>query len=164
MLLKLLTTQNQGGLDRVLLLLPCCCAAAPNGVQVEVIANMCDVLWRSLLGGLQSVLKAAKQEQLVLALLKGYQSYIFSCNTLNKMGARDGFLMDLCKVAGGVDADAQQESVSEGGAPVSGTYPREKGGLGSALRGPTAALLLRFTTTCLPSRCPAWCLASLTLF
>jgi hypothetical protein len=86
---------------------------------VEVIGNMCDVLWRSLLGGLQSVLKAAKQEQLVLALLKGYQSYIFSCNTLGKTSARDGFLIDLCKVAGGVDADAQQESVSEGGAPVS---------------------------------------------
>ena len=65
----------------------------------DICATLLDVLWRPVLTGLSTILLRATQEALVLALLKGYQCYIYSAGSLSELTARDGFLSSLCEVA-----------------------------------------------------------------
>jgi hypothetical protein len=67
------------------------------------VSTAVDVLWRPVLAGLSSVLTHCRSrsghESLMLVLLRGFQSYIFSAGALGEVPARDDFLKVLCEAA-----------------------------------------------------------------
>lgn len=67
------------------------------------VSTVVDVLWRPVLAGLSSVLthcrSRSSHESLMLVLLRGFQSYIFSAGALGEVPARDDFLKVLCEAA-----------------------------------------------------------------
>lgn len=87
----------------------------------DVCLNLVDALWRTTLGCLSSLLSVARQEALVLALLKGYQCYTYSAGALGASAARDGFLASLCEYTLLSEASAVQQAevhVSSSGSAV----------------------------------------------
>jgi hypothetical protein len=69
----------------------------------STVSTVVDVVWRPVLAGLSSVLahcrSRSSHESLMLVLLRGFQSYIFSAGALGEVPARDDFLKVLCETA-----------------------------------------------------------------
>jgi hypothetical protein len=74
---------------------------------------MVDALWRTALGCLSALLSAARQEALVVALLKGYQCYTYSAGALGAVAARDGLLASLCEYTLLSDSSAVQQAEAQ---------------------------------------------------
>jgi len=76
-------------------------AVAP--MSAATVSTVVDVLWRPVLGGLSAALgycrSRSSHESLMLVLLRGFQSYIFSAGALGEVPARDDFLKVLCEAA-----------------------------------------------------------------
>jgi hypothetical protein len=74
-------------------------------LNATTVSTVVDVLWRPVLAGLSCALghcrSRSSHESLMLVLLRGFQSYIFSAGALGEVPARDDFL----KVCGSFSAD-----------------------------------------------------------
>ena len=72
-------------------------------LSAATVSTLVDVLWRPVLSGLSCVLghcrSRSAHESLMLVLLRGFQSYIFSAGALGEVPARDDFLKVLCEAA-----------------------------------------------------------------
>jgi hypothetical protein len=84
-------------------------------VRRDVCLNLVDALWRTALGCLSALLAAARQEALVVALLRGYQCYTYSAGALGAVAARDGFLASLCEYTLLSDTSAVQQAEAQVG-------------------------------------------------
>lgn len=85
-------------------------------LSAATVSTLVDVLWRPVLAGLSCALSHCRSrsnhESLMLVLLRGFQSYIFSAGALGEVPARDDFLKVLCEAA--VTPAAMDEAGSSG--------------------------------------------------
>lgn len=69
-------------------------------LNAATVSTVVDVLWRPVLAGLSCALghcrSRSSHESLMLVLLRGFQSYIFSAGALGEVPARDDFLKVCC--------------------------------------------------------------------
>lgn len=65
-------------------------------IQRHVCVLMVDDSWRKLLGAFQAVIHQGCGEFLVLQILKGYQSILQACASLQVVSALNAFLTSLC--------------------------------------------------------------------
>jgi hypothetical protein len=101
------------------------CSVPP--LTADAVSQLVDKLWRSLLVGLGCALGRVRSrpshEALLLALLRGLQSYVFSAGVLGEGAARDGFLRVLCEAAvtpaGAEEAAAAAAAAAGGGSSSS---------------------------------------------
>eukprot|EP00879_Flechtneria_rotunda_P006735 GHRR01007076.1.p1 GENE.GHRR01007076.1~~GHRR01007076.1.p1 ORF type:complete len:1255 (+),score=514.44 GHRR01007076.1:492-4256(+) len=77
--------------------------AGLSALNQAVVMNMVNNLYKKLLNGLSYVLSrcydGSRHEAVMLQLLRGYQSFIFSAGAVKEQTARDAFLAALCEVA-----------------------------------------------------------------
>lgn len=93
-------------------------AGGKQEVDKEVALGMCQATWRMVLNAVSQLLARCSSEEIILHLLKGYQSFTQALGILELKEARDAYLSSLCsfalssKMAEDVDLDLPMSPAS----------------------------------------------------
>ncbi|DBA68408.1 TPA: hypothetical protein ACH3X2_013711 [Trebouxia sp. C0005] len=68
-------------------------------VDKDIASGMCQTTWKIVLNALSQLLARCSSEEIILQLLKGYQSFTQALGVLELKEARDAFLASLCSFA-----------------------------------------------------------------
>lgn len=88
-------------------------------IEVEVCKGLVQRTWRGMLKAISQLLQRSTGEELVLQLLKGYQTFTQACGNLPLLEPRDAFLANLCEFALAVPREpgSEADSLSPRGGP-----------------------------------------------